>query len=67
MFSITPSLKENTIKEMTCYLYPCVLLFGTYCRSMYFISTRFLKDNIDVVRVPLFQLDCIRDTTHPSH
>ena len=41
--------------------------FGTDRQSMYFMSTIFLKDNINGVRVPKFQLDYIRDTTHPSH
>ena len=26
---VTPSSKTNEINEMTCYLYPCGLLFGT--------------------------------------
>ena len=29
---------------------------GTYFQSMYFMTTRFLRDNIDGVRVPKFQL-----------
>ena len=34
---------------------------------MYFMSNRFLKDNINGVYVTQFQLPYIRDTTHPSH
>ena len=41
--------------------------FGTDHQSMYFMSTRFLRDKINGVRVPQFQLDYIRDTTDPSH
>ena len=41
--------------------------FGTYLQSMYFMSIRFLKDKINGVRVPQFQLVQISDTTHPSH
>ena len=31
------------------------------------MSTIFLNKNINGVRVPQFQLACIRDITHPSH
>ena len=41
--------------------------FGTDYKSMYFMSTRLLKDNIDGVCVPQFQLDYIHNSTHPSH
>ena len=41
--------------------------FGTDRQSMYFMSTIFLKDNINGVRVPQFQLAYIRDTTQTSH
>ena len=34
---------------------------------MYFMSTILLKDNINWVRVPQFQINYIRDTTHRSH
>ena len=34
---------------------------------MYFMSSIFLKGNIDGVPVPQFQLVYICDTTHPSH
>ena len=43
------------------------VLFGKYRQSMYFMSTIFLKDNIDAVRVPQFQLAYIRNTNHTSH
>ena len=35
--------------------------FGTYCLSIYFMTTIFLKENIYGVRVPQFQLDYICD------
>ena len=38
--------------------------FGTDFQSMYFISTRFLKDKIDGVCVPQFKLAYIFNTTH---
>ena len=38
-----------------------------YCQSIYFMSTRFLKDHINGVHVSQFQLTYIRDTAHPSH
>ena len=41
--------------------------FGTYCQSMYFMLTIFIKDKINEVFVLQFQLAYIRDTTHPSH
>ena len=41
--------------------------FGTDCQSMYFMSTRFLKGNMNGVRVLQFQIDYICNTTHPSH
>ena len=41
--------------------------FGTDGQSMYLISTRFLKDKIDGVSVPKFQLDYICNRTHPLH
>ena len=41
--------------------------FGKYGQSVYLISTRFLKDKINVVCVPQFQLAFNCDTTHPSH
>ena len=41
--------------------------FGTDHQSMYFISTRFLKDKIYGVCVPQFQLFHIRDTTNSVH
>ena len=34
---------------------------------MFFMSTRFLKDDIDRVRVTQFQLAYIHDSIHPSH
>ena len=36
-------------------------------QSMCFLSAIFLKDKINGVRVPQFQLDYICGTTHPSH
>ena len=41
--------------------------FGTYRQSIYFMSTRFLKDEINGVYVTQFQLDYIHDKTHISH
>ena len=41
--------------------------FGTDFQGMYFMSTRLLKDNINGVRVPQFQLAYIHNTTNPSH
>ena len=41
--------------------------FGKYFQLMYFMPTIFLKDNINGVRVPQFQLAYICNTTHPSH
>ena len=41
--------------------------FGTDLQSIYFMSTRFLKDKIGGVCVPQFQLSYIRNTTHPLH
>ena len=40
---------------------------GTYCWSLYFISTRFLKYNIYGVHVPQFKLDYIHDKNHHPH
>ena len=41
--------------------------FGTDTGSMYFMSTRFLEDNIYGVCVLKFQLYYICGTTHPSY
>ena len=41
--------------------------FDTYHQFMYFMANIFLKDNINGVCVPQFQLAYIFDTTHPSH
>ena len=41
--------------------------FGTDRQSMDFMSTKFLKENINGDCVPQFQLAYIRDTTHSSH
>ena len=41
--------------------------FGTDGQIMYFMLTRFLKDNINGARFPQPQLAHICDTTHPSH
>ena len=41
--------------------------FRTDLQSMNFMSTRFLKDKINRVHVPQFQLTYIRDTNHLSH
>ena len=51
------------------FLFPMedFVLFGTYHKSMYFIPTIFLIYKINGVRVPQFQLDYIRNTTHSSH
>ena len=51
------------------FLFPMkdFVLFRTYCHSIYFMSTRFLKDKIDGVLVKTVQLDYICNTTHPSH
>ena len=43
------------------------VLFGTDIQSIFFMSTRFLKDSIDGVRVPQFQLYYIIDTTHTTY
>ena len=39
--------------------------FATDRQSMYFISNTILTDNINVVRVPQFQLAYISNTTNP--
>ena len=51
------------------FLFPMkeFLLLGTYLNSIYFMSTIFLKDDINGVRIPQFQLDYIFDTINPSH
>ena len=41
--------------------------FGTDRQLMYFMSTRFLKYNINGVSVPQFQLDYIYNKTNPSY
>ena len=44
--------------------------FVSFCtdrQSMFFMSTRILKDQINGVCVPPFQLAYISDTTHSSH
>ena len=41
--------------------------FRTDRQSMYFISTIFLKDNIEGFHVTLFKLDYILDTNYPLH
>ena len=41
------------------------VLFRTYRQSMYFMSNRLLKYNIDGLRVPQFQLGYISDTKIP--
>ena len=41
--------------------------FGTDHQSMYFMSTRFLKDHINGVHVPQFQIAYIFETTCPPH
>ena len=40
--------------------------FGTDRQSMYFMLTRFLKENINGDRVPQFQFVYIHEKTHPS-
>ena len=40
--------------------------FGTDLQSMYFMSTKFLKDNIYGVHGPQFQIAYICYTAHPS-
>ena len=41
--------------------------FGTDHQSMFYITTRLLKGNIDGFRVQKFQLAYILYTTYPSH
>ena len=41
--------------------------FVTYFQSMYFMSTRFLKDKVNEFRIPQFQIFYILNTTHTSH
>ena len=41
--------------------------FVTDRQSMYFMSTIFLTDNINGVRVPQFQIAYISKTTNPQH
>ena len=41
--------------------------FRKYIQSTYFMSTRLLKNDIDEVRLPQFQLGFICNTTHPLH
>ena len=41
--------------------------FGTGCQSMIYMSNRFLKDNINGVRVPKFQLAYISKKTNPLY
>ena len=43
------------------------LPFGTYCKSMFYMSNVFLKETIDGICVPQFQLDYICKTTNSSY
>ena len=43
------------------------MALGSDRQSMYFMSTRFLNDNTNGVRVPHFQLVYICNKTHHSH
>ena len=56
---------ENYIGKFLFTIKDCVSL-ETYRQSIYFMSTIFLKEKIDGVRVLKFQLVCICNTTHPS-
>ena len=43
------------------------VLISTDLQSMHFMSTRWIKDNINGFYVTKFQLDYICDTTHPAN
>ena len=58
------TVRDDNYRKLLFYMKDLVL-FGTDRRSTYFISTKILKGNIDVVRVPQFKLALFCDTSYP--
>ena len=59
------NVRHKNYKGKLLYTMKEFVSFSTNIQSIYFMSTIFLKGNINGVRVTQFQLACISDTTHP--
>ena len=66
-YQINGSVRDENYKGELLFTMKGFVSFVTDIHSMYFMSTRFLKDKIDGVYVPQFQLYNICDTSRPSH
>ena len=66
-YQINGNVRDDNYKGDLLFPMKYFVSFVTYQKSMYFISTEFLKYPINGVRVPLFQIYYIRDTTCRSH
>ena len=58
-------VRDQSYKGKFLFTMKDFVLFRTYRQSMYFMSNRLLKYNIDGLRVPQFQLGYISDTKIP--
>ena len=56
LWKIVVIIRDENYNENLLFPMKDFLSFGTYLQSKYFMSTRFLKDNIYEVHVPQFQL-----------
>ena len=61
------NLRDENYNGNILFLMKEFVSFGTDCQSMYFMSTRVLKDKINGFHIIQFQLAYIIDKVHPSH
>ena len=61
------TFREENYKGRFLFNVKYFLLLVTYHQSMFYMSNILLKENINSVRVPQFQLNCIYTTTNPLH
>ena len=60
-------VRDQSYKGKFLFTMKDFVFFRIDYQSMYFLTTRLLKDNINGVHVPQFQLAYIHDTTHFSY
>ena len=60
-------VRDENYKESLLFYMKDFVSFGRDIQSMYFMSTKLLKYNINGVRFPQFQIAYINDTTRRLH
>ena len=61
------TVRDDSYKGNCLFTTKYFVSFGTDHQSMFYMLTIFLKENIDGVSVPQFQIYFIKNTSHTSH